>query len=130
MRRLENGIEAIGGFHSGLGDLAERHDDYLTTTRVRVFVDTSALIALLDEDDQWHGVAASAFRRLVATTTLVTTNYVEVEAVALARHRLGRAAVERLTDAILPALTTIRVDQATHEAALGAHAADGRSVLR
>ena len=25
-------IEAIGGFHSGVGDLAERHDDYLTAS--------------------------------------------------------------------------------------------------
>jgi hypothetical protein len=28
-RRHERAVAAIGGFHSGLGDLAERHDDYL-----------------------------------------------------------------------------------------------------
>jgi len=27
--RHERAVAAIGGFHSGLGDLAERHDDYL-----------------------------------------------------------------------------------------------------
>jgi len=27
--RHERALAAIGGFHSGLGDLAERHDDYL-----------------------------------------------------------------------------------------------------
>jgi hypothetical protein len=26
---VEQALAAIGGFHSGLGDLAERHDDYL-----------------------------------------------------------------------------------------------------
>ena len=26
---IERALTAIGGFHSGLGDLAERHDDYL-----------------------------------------------------------------------------------------------------
>ena len=29
---VRRAIEAIGGFHSGLGDLAERHDDYLTAS--------------------------------------------------------------------------------------------------
>ena len=29
MRQVERALAAIGGFHSGLGDLAERHDDYL-----------------------------------------------------------------------------------------------------
>lgn len=27
--RWERALGAVGGFHSGLGDLAERHDDYL-----------------------------------------------------------------------------------------------------
>lgn len=27
--RHERAVAAIGGFHSGLGDLAERHDDYV-----------------------------------------------------------------------------------------------------
>lgn len=26
---VERALDAIGGYHSGLGDLAERHDDYL-----------------------------------------------------------------------------------------------------
>ena len=26
---VERALSAVGGFHSGLGDLAERHDDYL-----------------------------------------------------------------------------------------------------
>lgn len=28
--KVERALEAIGGFHSGLSDLAERHDEYLT----------------------------------------------------------------------------------------------------
>lgn len=28
-RRIDRAIEAIGGFHSGLGDLAREHDRYL-----------------------------------------------------------------------------------------------------
>jgi hypothetical protein len=28
-QRVERAVQAIGGFHSGLHDVAERHDDYL-----------------------------------------------------------------------------------------------------
>jgi hypothetical protein len=31
--RVERALQAIGGFHSGLGDVAERHDDYLGEDR-------------------------------------------------------------------------------------------------
>lgn len=27
--KVRRALEAVGGFHSGLGDLADRHDDYL-----------------------------------------------------------------------------------------------------
>jgi predicted nucleic acid-binding protein len=94
---------------------------------VRVFVDTSALLAILDEDDQHHREAAETFRALLASAELVTHNYVEVECLALARRRLGRGAVVQLTDNILPALTTIWVDESLHRAALAAQRAAGSS---
>jgi predicted nucleic acid-binding protein len=92
---------------------------------VIVFVDTSAFIALLDEDDVRHGEAARAFRWLAANTTLVTHNYVQVETIALARRRLGVRAVQRLTDALFPVVRTIWVDSATHASALAVHRAGG-----
>ena len=30
--RWRRAVDAVGGFHSGLGDVAERHDDYLVET--------------------------------------------------------------------------------------------------
>ncbi len=95
---------------------------------MKVFVDTSALLALLDEDDHHHREAAAAMRYLVATAELVTHNYVHVEVLALARRRLGAGAVARLTDSLLPALTTIWVDEPVHRAALAAHRAAGPAV--
>ena len=92
-----------------------------------VFVDTSALLAILDEDDQYHREAAETFRALLATAELVTHNYVEVECLALARRRLGRGAVVQLTDNIFPALTTIWVDEPLHRAALAAQRAASSS---
>jgi uncharacterized protein len=94
---------------------------------VTVFVDTSALLAILDEDDQYHREAAETFRALLVTTELVTHNYVEVECLALARRRLGRGAVVQLTDNIFPALMTIWVDEPLHRAALAAQRAAGSS---
>lgn len=95
---------------------------------MRVFVDTSALLALLDEDDDHHHEAAAAMRFLIAEAELVTHNYVHVEVLALARRRLGPLAVARLMDGLLPALTTIWVDEPLHRAALAAHRAAGPGV--
>jgi predicted nucleic acid-binding protein len=94
---------------------------------VKVFVDTSALLAILDEDDRHHAEAAETFRALAVTADLVTHNYVEVETLALVRRRLGREAVVRLTDGILPALATIWVDEPLHDVALAVHRAAGSS---
>ena len=88
---------------------------------MKVFVDTSALIALLDEDDHRHDDASAVFRSLADTVELVTHNYVHVEALAVATRRLGRGAGERLTDAILPIMSVEWVDQTLHREALAAH---------
>jgi predicted nucleic acid-binding protein len=95
---------------------------------VKVFVDTSALLAILDEDDRYHREAAETFRALMAGTELVTHNYVEVETLTLARRRLGPGAVARLTDRLLPSMTTTWVDEPLHRAALAAHRGAGASV--
>lgn len=88
---------------------------------MRVFVDTSALLAILDDDDVHHRQASSTLRSLVDTAELVTHNYVQVEAIALARRRLGPEAAARLIDALLPIITTIWVDEALHTVAVAAH---------
>jgi uncharacterized protein len=96
---------------------------------VRVFVDTSALLALLDEDDVHHRQASSTLRSLVDSVELVTHNYVQVEAIALVRRRLGPEAAARLIDALLPIMTTVWVDEALHAVAVAAHrAAPGPSL--
>ena len=56
----------------------------------RVFVDTSAVIALLVATDEFHQAANSAFTGLAARETpLLTTSYVLVETYALLGRRLG-----------------------------------------
>ena len=92
---------------------------------MRVFVDTSALLAVLDEDDREHSDAADTFRSLLDSAELVTHNYVLVECLALVRRRLGSAAVAQLSDGILPVIETVWVDEALHQAAFAAHRAVG-----
>jgi predicted nucleic acid-binding protein len=87
---------------------------------MRVFVDTSALYALLDEDDTNHRAAVEAFARLQGSE-LVTHAYVLAETLTLISRRLGRAALERLLDALLPGVGVVAVDAPLHVAALAAH---------
>lgn len=94
----------------------------------RIFVDTSGLLALLDEDDRFHRDAADTFRAIGPAAELLTHNYVHVEALDLVRRRLGHAAAGRLVSELLPRLATIWVDEALHAAALAALTAGGGSI--
>jgi predicted nucleic acid-binding protein len=92
-----------------------------------VFVDTSALFAVLDRDDPNHAAATGAFERLGAVEELVTHNYVHLESDQLVRRRLGSDAAATLIDRLLPALTTIWVDEPVHAEALAAIRSAGRA---
>jgi predicted nucleic acid-binding protein len=80
-----------------------------------VFVDTSAIIALLVSTDAWHGAARRVFERLKAgQQVLHTTSYVLVETHALIRHRLGAEATERVHDGLESLLRITWVDAELH----------------
>jgi uncharacterized protein len=85
-----------------------------------VFVDTSALYALLDETDGRHVEASDALRRLVGTE-LVTHAHVVVEACALIGRRLPWRATERLVDGLLPVVDVRPVEADLHAAAMAAY---------
>jgi predicted nucleic acid-binding protein len=88
---------------------------------VIVFVDTSALFALLDRADSNHNPAAVAWKSLIERqANLVCTNYVLVEAFALIRHRLGMQAVRTLQDDIVPMLDVKWLAQEDHQAGVAA----------
>ena len=62
------------------------------TPRPAAFVDSSALVALVDRDDASHAAAAAAYRELTAAGyRLFTTNYAVAETFDLLRAGLGAA---------------------------------------
>ena len=95
-----------------------------------VFIDTSALLAVLDADDEHHDQAVRVWHALAEVEApLVTSNYVIVETVAVAQNRLGIGAVRTLTGDIVPLLDVVFVDAAMHAAAVSALLAAGQRHL-
>jgi predicted nucleic acid-binding protein len=94
---------------------------------MKVFVDTSALFALLDEDDLHHAEAGMIYRGLLGAADLVTSNYIHVESEQLVRRRLGERAAVRLQDELIPPIETVWIDEPTHRAAVAAKRAAASS---
>jgi predicted nucleic acid-binding protein len=85
---------------------------------MRVFVDTSALYALLDASDQYHPNAVEILRILAQQAAeMITTNYVIVETIALVQNRLGMQAVNDFIQHIKPLLEIVWVTENIHQAA-------------
>lgn len=95
-----------------------------------VFVDTSALYALLDRNDRFHEDARVTWTELLSdATALMTSNYVLVETFALVQRRLGMEAVRGCADRLLPVVETVWIADDDHETALGALLAADRRDL-
>jgi predicted nucleic acid-binding protein len=97
---------------------------------VNVFVDTSALYAVIDAADEHHEAARAEWIELLrGEHSLCTTSYVLVETVALVQARIGIDAMRVLTSDILPVLDVSWVDEGTHRSAHSALLIAGRREL-
>ena len=84
-----------------------------------LFIDTSALYALLDGDEPRHSDVVVAWRSVTdSERILFTSNYVLVETFALVQRRLGLEAVHGFADAFVPLLQPVWVDEELHAAAV------------
>lgn len=88
----------------------------------RVFIDTSAFIALLDADDPRHPAARAALLDSV-DRGLVTTGYVVAESIAVVRRRFGVEGAEALIDGLLPLVSILPVEPELHAEALARYRA-------
>jgi predicted nucleic acid-binding protein len=94
------------------------------------FVDTSALLALLDADDEHHEEAVRGWQALAEIEApLATSNYVMLESVAVAQRRLGLGAVRALVNELAPLMNIVFVDEAVHGAGVTALLVAGRRDL-
>lgn len=95
-----------------------------------VFVDTSALLAVLDADDAFHSRAQSVWTDLVQSAEdLLCTSYILVECFALVQSRLGIAAVRSLVEDVLPVLRIHWVLPEEHQEGVSALLTAGRRGL-
>ena len=95
-----------------------------------VFVDTSALYALLDYDDAHHPQAKGIWAQLLeAEAPLLTHSYVLVETFALVQRRLGLEAVRALHDDLIPVLEVVWVEEDLHGEAVEALLAYGSRAI-
>lgn len=98
-----------------------------------VWVDTGAVLAVLDAGHPSHTVFASTYGMLVDSgSPLATSDYVVVELAALLPRDLGREALRMFAADVLPILDLRWADPQTHRAAFAAllaSAADGTSLV-
>ena len=84
-----------------------------------IFVDTSALYAVLDRDDNSHAAAGEIWARLLRSSSmLLTHNYVLLESCALAQNRLGVAALRAIEEDIMPVLRVRWIAETHHRRAV------------
>jgi predicted nucleic acid-binding protein len=86
----------------------------------RVFVDTSAILALLDRADPQHAAVRTAFAGM-AEADLITHGYVVAESLAVARRRFGAEGAIALLDDILPVIDIVEVQPELHRAVQAAY---------
>ncbi len=95
-----------------------------------ILVDTAAFYALVDDRDPNHVRATATISDLVAADeTLLTHEYVVVEATALIQRRLGLGALRRFVDDLLPLVEVAWVDAGLHGEAREALLAAGRRTV-
>lgn len=84
-----------------------------------VFLDTSAILAVLDGDDLRHPEADAIWQRLLASDErLLSSNYVLVETFALVQRRLGMDAIRAVEREVVPLLDIYWIEAEVHQSAV------------
>ncbi|MHB1324991.1 MAG: type II toxin-antitoxin system VapC family toxin [Thermoleophilia bacterium] len=97
---------------------------------MNVFIDTSAIFALLDADDDNNSRAMKIWKELISQqSTLVSTNYVMIELFTLLHRRLGLAAARMFQENVFPLISVRWIDESFHHAGVAAVLAAGRKKL-
>jgi len=86
---------------------------------MRIFVDTSAFLAIIDGDDHFHPLALRFWeQQLSGSAVLLTSNYVVLETTALIQNRLGLEAVSVFHEEVLPVIYQEWINPDLHQKAV------------
>lgn len=97
---------------------------------MRIFVDTSALLAVVDADDDFHVTARGEWASLLDQGAgLLSTNYVLLESTAFLRRRLGMEAVRLFVGDVVPAFEITWIASELHDLAVSSLIAANRRQL-
>jgi predicted nucleic acid-binding protein len=95
-----------------------------------VFIDTSALYAVMDRDDKNHTKAQAVWKRyLDESVDFLCHNFILVETVALLQNRIGMDCVSAFIHDVLPVVRVEWVDEEMHQAGLSSLLAASRRRL-
>ena len=95
-----------------------------------VFLDTSAIMAVLNVDDQNHALALPSWQATLSQgDEIVCSNYILIETFALLQSRFGLEAVRLFQSDVLPVLTIFWVNETLHNQSMSALMAANRRKL-
>ncbi len=97
---------------------------------MKVFADTSAILAVLNADDLHHAAAKTIWRDLLLESAqILCSNYALQEIFTLLQSRFGLDAVRLFQSDVLPVLEVVWVDEPLHNQAVSALLAANRRNL-
>lgn len=84
-----------------------------------IFIDTSAFLAVLNADDENHQKAKKKWEESISKEeTLICSNYILVETLALIQSRFGMKGVRVFQEDIVPILVIEWVNESLHQAGI------------
>jgi len=97
---------------------------------VTIFLDTSAILAVLNADDQNHVLARPTWQALLSQEDeIACSNYILLETFAILQSRFGMEAVRLFQSDVIPVLTIFWVNETLHNQAMSALLAANRRKL-
>ncbi len=84
-----------------------------------VFVDTSAFLAIIDEEDDQYLPAAKIWKTLIENEEqFVSSSYVLIETIALIQNRLGIEASRQFHENVFPLIQVVWITEPEHRAGM------------
>ncbi|MDY0028003.1 MAG: PIN domain-containing protein [Candidatus Humimicrobiaceae bacterium] len=86
---------------------------------MNIFIDTSALFALMDSGDKFHKESSNTFIKLANNRSVFhSSNYIIIETIVLVQNRLGLDALRIFQNNIVPVVNIHWVDERVHNIAI------------